>query len=77
MNSSVSAQIATAHPHAAPARRSAQPLPSPAVLRQRLPLAAELADKVQADRATHALNVMSKRLGLKEYVMGSAFTVAV
>ncbi|CAD5106885.1 3-deoxy-7-phosphoheptulonate synthase [Zestomonas carbonaria] len=51
MNSSVSAQIATAHPHAAPARRSAQPLPSPAVLRQRLPLAAELADKVQADRA--------------------------
>ena len=52
MNASVSAQLTTiAQPAAAPARRSAQPLPSPAVLRQRLPLAAELAAQVQADRA--------------------------
>ncbi|MCY1284740.1 Phospho-2-dehydro-3-deoxyheptonate aldolase, Tyr-sensitive [compost metagenome] len=51
MTASVSAQIALAHPHAAPARRSAQPLPSPAVLRQRLPLAAEPAALVQRQRA--------------------------
>lgn len=34
-----------------PARRSAEPLPSAAVLRQRLPLAAALSEKVHADRA--------------------------
>ena len=33
-----------------PARRSAQPLPSPAVLRQRLPLNAALAERIHADR---------------------------
>ncbi|MBL0952417.1 MAG: 3-deoxy-7-phosphoheptulonate synthase, partial [Pseudomonas sp.] len=32
------------------ARRSAQPLPSPAVLRQRLPLSAALAERIAADR---------------------------
>ncbi len=34
-----------------PARRSAEPLPSPAVLRQRLPLDESLSEKVHADRA--------------------------
>lgn len=33
-----------------PARRSAQPLPSPALLRQRLPLPAALAERTQQDR---------------------------
>ncbi len=32
--------------------------------------------KVASEKLTQALNVMSKRLGLKEYVMGSQFTVA-
>ena len=32
------------------ARRSAQPLPSPALLRQRLPLSATLAERIHADR---------------------------
>ena len=32
------------------ARRSAQPLPSPAVLRQRLPLPNALAERIAADR---------------------------
>ncbi|TBW12577.1 3-deoxy-7-phosphoheptulonate synthase [Azotobacter chroococcum subsp. isscasi] len=54
MNASVSAQLATsplASAESVPARRSAQPLPSPAVLRQRLPLSPALAERVQADRA--------------------------
>ena len=34
-----------------PARRSAQPLPSPALLRQRLPLSAALAERVQQHRS--------------------------
>nr|MBF0681530.1 3-deoxy-7-phosphoheptulonate synthase [Pseudomonas sp.] len=50
MNASVSAQLASTHPVTAPARRSAQPLPSPALLRQRLPLSAALAERTRADR---------------------------
>lgn len=50
MNASVSAQLASTHPVTPPARRSAQPLPSPALLRQRLPLSAALAERTQADR---------------------------
>lgn len=49
MNTSISAQlVSTATPVT---RRSAQPLPSPAVLRQRLPLASKLAERIDADRA--------------------------
>ncbi|GIZ11264.1 3-deoxy-7-phosphoheptulonate synthase [Pseudomonas sp. NCCP-436] len=49
MNASVSAQlISTATPVT---RRSAKSLPSPSVLRQRLPLPTPLAERVQADRA--------------------------
>lgn len=48
MNASVSAQlISTATPVA---RRSAKPLPSPSVLRRRLPLPTPLAERIQADR---------------------------
>ncbi|WP_217477015.1 3-deoxy-7-phosphoheptulonate synthase [Stutzerimonas stutzeri] len=50
MNASTSASRAIDTPVASPARRSAQPLPSPAVLRQRLPLDAILADRIQTDR---------------------------
>ncbi|MFC0711112.1 3-deoxy-7-phosphoheptulonate synthase [Azorhizophilus paspali] len=49
MNASVSAQLATAE--SIPARRSAQPLPSPSVLRQRLPLTPALTERIRADRA--------------------------
>lgn len=48
MHSSVTAQLASS-PLAV--RRSAQPLPSPAVLRQRLPLSADLAERIHNDRA--------------------------
>jgi 3-deoxy-7-phosphoheptulonate synthase len=47
MNLPVSAQPVSS---ASIARRSARPLPSPALLRQRLPLNAALAEKVQSDR---------------------------
>jgi 3-deoxy-7-phosphoheptulonate synthase len=50
MNAPVSAHLASNTCVASPARRSAHPLPSPAVLRQRLPLSAALADRVQTDR---------------------------
>lgn len=50
MTASVSAQLAPVSLPTVPARRSAQPLPSPAVLRQRLPLAATLARQVQDQR---------------------------
>src|SRR5690606_30511384 len=48
MNASVSAQLASSVTTVA--RRSAQPLPSPAVLRQRLPLPAAPAQRIAADR---------------------------
>lgn len=50
MNAPISAHLASNSSVASPARRSAHPLPSPAVLRQRLPLNAALADRVQTDR---------------------------
>lgn len=50
MNTSISAQLISNNPIATPTRRSAQPLPSPAVLRQRLPLNAALAARTQIDR---------------------------
>lgn len=50
MNASVSAQLASSSPAVTPARRSTHPLPSPAVLRQRLPLSASLAARTHADR---------------------------
>ncbi|WP_181295223.1 3-deoxy-7-phosphoheptulonate synthase [Pseudomonas sp. Q2-TVG4-2] len=50
MNAPVSAHLVSNTCIASPARRSAHPLPSPAVLRQRLPLSAALADRVQTDR---------------------------
>lgn len=48
MNSSVTAQHVSSP---VVARRSALPLPSPALLRQRLPLPTALAERIQADRA--------------------------
>lgn len=51
MNAPVSAQLANHLPVVNSARHSVLPLPSPAVLRQRLPLTAALAERVQADRA--------------------------
>ncbi|HCJ28495.1 MAG TPA: 3-deoxy-7-phosphoheptulonate synthase [Pseudomonas sp.] len=50
MNAPTSAQLASCEPVATPARRSAHPLPSPAVLRQRLPLGAALAERIHTDR---------------------------
>lgn len=55
MNASVNAQnVAIAESVspsiAAPARRRAKPLPSPALLRQRLPLSAALAERIHHDR---------------------------
>lgn len=50
MNASAPAQLISDIPVTNPARRSAQPLPSPAVLRQRLPLNAALAARIQSDR---------------------------
>ncbi|MCW3148425.1 3-deoxy-7-phosphoheptulonate synthase [Stutzerimonas stutzeri] len=53
MNASVTAALASQTPAAsvaASARRSAQPLPSPAVLRQRLPLNDALAERIRTDR---------------------------
>ena len=50
MNVSATAQLATSATQT-PARRSGQPLPSPAVLRQRLPLGEALAARVARDRA--------------------------
>ncbi|AHL74981.1 phospho-2-dehydro-3-deoxyheptonate aldolase [Stutzerimonas stutzeri] len=51
MNAPISAQLVDCNPHAAPSKRSAHPLPSPAVLRQRLPLSAALATRIHADRS--------------------------
>ena len=46
------------------ARRSAQPLPSPAVLRQRLPLPNALAERIAADRdAIPDVDVIGQCLG--------------
>ncbi|MBA1278566.1 3-deoxy-7-phosphoheptulonate synthase [Stutzerimonas stutzeri] len=50
MNAPLSAQLASSNPASSPARRSAHPLPSPAVLRQRLPLSAALAERTHTDR---------------------------
>ncbi len=50
MNVTATAHLATP-PAQNPARRSGQPLPSPAVLRQRLPLSAALAERIARDRA--------------------------
>ncbi|MHB0820503.1 3-deoxy-7-phosphoheptulonate synthase [Stutzerimonas stutzeri] len=58
MNASVTTQNAAVQldlaevsaPVSIPARRSAQPLPSPAVLRQRLPLSAALAERIHHHR---------------------------
>ncbi|MCQ4311867.1 3-deoxy-7-phosphoheptulonate synthase [Pseudomonas stutzeri] len=50
MNAPISAQLANSNPVSNPARRSAQPLPSPAVLRQRLPLNAALSERIRTDR---------------------------
>jgi len=55
MNASVNAQNVTIAESvspsiAAPARRRAKPLPSPALLRQRLPLSAALAERIHHDR---------------------------
>jgi 3-deoxy-7-phosphoheptulonate synthase len=50
MNAPVSTQLASNTLIVSPARRSAYPLPSPAVLRQRLPLSAALAERIHADR---------------------------
>ncbi|WP_417787715.1 3-deoxy-7-phosphoheptulonate synthase [Stutzerimonas xanthomarina] len=49
MNAQLNAPAITCNP-AAPARRSAHPLPSPALLRQRLPLSAALDERVRDDR---------------------------
>ncbi|WP_417776813.1 3-deoxy-7-phosphoheptulonate synthase [Stutzerimonas xanthomarina] len=49
MNAQLNALAITCNP-AAPARRSAHPLPSPALLRQRLPLSAALDERVRDDR---------------------------
>ncbi|MGA6100347.1 3-deoxy-7-phosphoheptulonate synthase [Stutzerimonas marianensis] len=48
MNASASAQLASTS--VSISRRSAQPLPSPALLRQRLPLTGALAQRIAADR---------------------------
>lgn len=51
MNASIAAQLVDHPAVAVPARHSVQPLPSPALLRQRLPLSATLAERIQTDRA--------------------------
>ena len=50
MNAPISAQLVSSSSVSSPARRSAHPLPSPAVLRQRLPLSAALAERIHTDR---------------------------
>ncbi len=50
MNSPLNALALDQSPVGSPTRRSAQPLPSPALLRQRLPLSASLAKRIQTDR---------------------------
>lgn len=50
MNAPLNASATTCNPASALARRSAHPLPSPALLRQRLPLCASLAERVRDDR---------------------------
>lgn len=50
MNAPLNASAIICNASSAPARRNALPLPSPAVLRQRLPLSAALAERVQDDR---------------------------
>ena len=52
MNAPLNAPAFTCNPAIAPARRSAHPLPSPALLRQRLPLSAALGERVRDDRET-------------------------
>jgi 3-deoxy-7-phosphoheptulonate synthase len=50
MNAPISAQLVNATTVSSPARRNAQPLPSPAALRQRLPLSAALVERVHFHR---------------------------
>lgn len=50
MNAPINARLVNSSP-AITAKRSAHPLPSPALLRQRLPLSEPLAAQIQADRA--------------------------
>lgn len=51
MNAPISAPLVNCNPVVTPSRRSAYPLPSPAVLRQRLPLSAALAARIHTDRS--------------------------
>ncbi|MGE6529298.1 3-deoxy-7-phosphoheptulonate synthase [Pseudomonas sp. NPDC077382] len=50
MNASINASALSCNTSSTPARRSALPLPSPALLRQRLPLSASLDERVRDDR---------------------------
>ncbi|MEL7558698.1 3-deoxy-7-phosphoheptulonate synthase [Stutzerimonas chloritidismutans] len=50
MNAPINASALSCKTSSAPARRSALPLPSPALLRQRLPLSASLDERVRDDR---------------------------
>ena len=50
MNAPLNAPVITCNASSAPARRSALPLPSPALLRQRLPLSATLDERVRDQR---------------------------
>jgi 3-deoxy-7-phosphoheptulonate synthase len=50
MNAPLNALAINNSPATVPARRSTHPLPSPALLRQRLPLSASLAERIQEDR---------------------------
>ena len=50
MNASINASTLSCNTSSTPARRSALPLPSPALLRQRLPLSASLDERVRDDR---------------------------
>lgn len=52
MNAPINARLIDPS-HVIPSRRSAHPLPSPALLRQRLPLSEALAERIQGDR--HAI----------------------
>ncbi|MCH2339694.1 3-deoxy-7-phosphoheptulonate synthase [Pseudomonas sp. NPDC047963] len=50
MNAPINASALSCNTSSTPARRSALPLPSPALLRQRLPLSASLEERVRDDR---------------------------
>ena len=50
MNAPINASALSCNTSSTPARRSALPLPSPALLRQRLPLSASLDERVRDDR---------------------------